>query len=77
MRVEVPRRLGAAAPAAILGAAVTKIDRYDGTKIYLDDGSWALLRFSGTEPVLRLFAEAGSPERAQALADWLTEFVSA
>ena len=39
----------------------------DGTKLYLENDNWALLRFSGTEPVLRLAVEADSPEKAQEL----------
>jgi phosphomannomutase len=77
MRVELPRRMATAAPTAILGSAVTRVDDYDGIKIYLDGGAWALLRFSGTEPVLRMFAEAETPERARALTDWLADFASA
>jgi phosphomannomutase len=36
-----------------------------GIRFHLDDGSWLLVRFSGTEPVLRIYAETTSPERAQ------------
>ena len=37
----------------------------DGTKLYLENDNWVLLRFSGTEPVLRLAVEADSPEKAR------------
>jgi phosphomannomutase/phosphoglucomutase len=40
----------------------------DGVKIYRDDG-WLLLRPSGTEPLLRLFVDAKTPQRARQLAD--------
>jgi phosphomannomutase len=36
-------------------------------------GSWVLLRFSGTEPVLRIFSEAKTPEKACGLVDWLAQ----
>ena len=36
-------------------------------KLFLEDGSWLLLRASGTEPVLRIYAEADRPEAVQAL----------
>jgi phosphomannomutase len=36
-----------------------------------------LLRFSGTEPVLRLTVESDSPEKATELLDWLKQFVAA
>ncbi|MEK8226213.1 hypothetical protein NKG05_09310 [Oerskovia sp. M15] len=39
------------------------ISHLDGTKIVLENDNWALLRFSGTEPVLRMFVEADSPRR--------------
>ncbi|WP_461866098.1 phosphoglucosamine mutase [Thermococcus sp.] len=40
-----------------------KIDTTDGTKILFDDG-WVLVRASGTEPIIRIFAEARSEEKA-------------
>ena len=50
-------------PAEIAGAKVTEIIRIDGTKLLLDDGSWMLFRKSGTEPVVRLYGEAGNDAR--------------
>src|ERR1700694_5675427 len=44
----------------LLGRKVISIDRTDGAKFVLDDGSWMLLRLSGTEPLLRLYVEAES-----------------
>jgi phosphomannomutase len=49
----------------------------DGTKLYLENDNWVLLRFSGTEPVLRLTVEADSPDKAGELLDWLKQFVAA
>lgn len=37
-----------------------KIDRTDGLKMICEDGSWALMRPSGTEPVARVYSEAPS-----------------
>ena len=56
-----------AAPAQIAGIGVERIDTVDGVKYYLEDGSWLLIRPSGTEPVLRVYAEAPNDERVQAL----------
>lgn len=42
----------------INGYAVTAVNECDGYKYFLNDGSWMLFRFSGTEPVLRIYAEA-------------------
>jgi phosphoglucomutase len=44
----------------LLGRKVVSIDRTDGAKFVFDDGSWMLLRFSGTEPLMRLYVEAES-----------------
>ena len=47
------------------GKPVDHISREDGCKVYFADGSWIICRFSGTEPLLRMAAEATS--RGQAL----------
>ena len=44
------------------------IDRTDGLKIWTDQSSWVLVRPSGTEPIIRIFAEAESQASADALA---------
>jgi len=54
-----------------------RVSHLDGTKFFLEHDNWALLRFSGTEPVLRLFAEADSSEKAHELIRWLKQFVQA
>ncbi len=77
MRVVVPRRLCEAPCDRIAGYKVQKISKDDGIKLYLENDNWALLRFSGTEPVLRLGVEADSPEKAAELLDWLRQFVKA
>ena len=56
-----------AAPAQIDGVAIESIQTTDGVKYYLDDGSWLLIRPSGTEPVLRVYAEAPTPGRVKSL----------
>jgi len=55
------------APDHIAGIAVENVQTMDGVKYYLADGSWLLIRPSGTEPVLRVYAEAPTNERVQAL----------
>ena len=42
-------------------------DSIDGFRFRLADTSWLLIRFSGTEPVLRIYAETSSPERVERL----------
>ncbi len=48
------------------GADVVRVNYEDGCKVYFSDGSFVICRFSGTEPLLRIFAEASSAERASA-----------
>ena len=55
------------APAQIGSEAVEKISTMDGIKYWLKDGSWLLIRPSGTEPVLRVYAEGRSPDMLQAM----------
>ena len=77
MRVEVPRRLESEPLTHIGPYKILDIVHTDGTKILLENDNWALLRFSGTEPVLRLFVEADTPEKAEELLSWLRGFVTA
>lgn len=55
------------APPAIGTVMVERLSTLDGVKYYLADGSWLLIRPSGTEPVLRVYAEAPSAERVKVL----------
>ena len=58
------------APDTIADVVVEELQTTDGVKYYLADGSWLLIRPSGTEPVLRVYAEAPSDERVRALLDF-------
>jgi phosphomannomutase len=64
---KVVKTLVDAAPSHLNGETVTKVDTLDGIKFYAADGSWLLVRPSGTEPVLRIYAEARTPDAVQAL----------
>ena len=59
------------------GRQVVKVNRMDGLKLIFGDGSWVLLRPSGTEPLVRFYAESTSPEDLAALLEygkqWLNE----
>jgi len=61
------KRLVDNSPDKIAGETVVKVDSYDGVKYHLADDSWLLIRPSGTEPVLRVYAEAGSEAAVDAL----------
>jgi len=55
--------LAKGAPESIAGSKVAKHITLDGHKFVLEDGSWLAIRFSGTEPVVRLYLEANSDKR--------------
>lgn len=60
-------RLGKYAPRAVNGLKAEKIYDIDGKKVILEDGSWLLVRPSGTEPLFRLYVEAADRENLQAI----------
>ncbi len=63
-------RLGEHAPTSLAGQDVverTTLETGDGFKFYRADGSWLLIRFSGTEALLRVYVEARSPEDVETL----------
>jgi phosphomannomutase len=76
MRVVIPKRLKETPITAIGTHPVVSISHIDGTKLLMENDNWALLRFSGTEPMLRLMVEADTPEKAQELIEWLKQFCS-
>jgi phosphomannomutase len=64
------------APAEKIGQRkVVKLDTRDGFRYKLDDGSWLLMRFSGTEPLVRIYAESSNPEEVQKLIQYGQEMV--
>lgn len=54
-------------PSSIAGYKVIGVETLDGTKLLFEDESWLLFRQSGTEPVLRVYAEATSREKTEML----------
>ena len=62
-REEMYTRIRTAPPRELAGRAVVRTRDDDGFKFYVADGSWVLVRFSGTEPLMRVYSEA--PSRAQ------------
>jgi phosphomannomutase len=65
--------LAANPPQSIAGYQVSGVETLDGTKLLFDDESWLLFRQSGTEPVLRVYSEATSKAKTNALLDEGTE----
>ena len=64
-RQEIVNRIERARPASVDGAKVVDVVTIDGYKYMLADGSWLLIRFSGTEPVIRIYTETDSPDRVK------------
>lgn len=64
-------------PQTVAGEAVTEINHLDGFKLRLGKGlgHWLMLRFSGTEPLLRLYCEAPTLEQVRATLAWGEAFV--
>jgi phosphoglucomutase len=59
------------------GRRVARTDRTDGLKLIFDDGSWVLMRPSGTEPVVRVYTESSSSESSRKLAEDARAWVAA
>jgi len=69
-RQAITNRLRDNAPQTIGGVKVVKVDTFDGFRFTLADGSWILIRFSGTEPILRIYAESDSKVRVEKLTEF-------
>jgi phosphoglucomutase len=66
LQQSLPARLSAGA-SEFGGHSVTSVNRVDGAKFILDDGSWILMRPSGTEPLVRIYAESSSEQELEVL----------
>ena len=66
-REKATARLEGSRPQMLADRRVERISTMDGYKFQLEGGPWLLIRFSGTEPKLRVYAEAGSPAEVGAL----------
>jgi phosphomannomutase len=62
-------------PEEIAGVAVQRVRSDDGFKFYLADGSWVLLRASGTEALIRIYSEAPDREAVEARLHALEDIV--
>lgn len=60
-------RIENANPEKLGGLKVTGLDTTDGYKFQLEDGGWLLIRFSGTEPILRVYTETTHQDKVQAI----------
>jgi alpha-D-glucose phosphate-specific phosphoglucomutase len=57
------------------GQKVVRLDTRDGFRYKLENGAWLLVRFSGTEPLVRIYAECASPKEVQKLIQYGQEMV--
>ena len=63
-------------PKKILGSEIKNLIQIDGLKIVLNEGHWLLMRPSGTESLMRVYAESDSSEKTQALLDIAKKWVA-
>jgi phosphomannomutase len=66
-KAEMVARLTGDVPASLGGQELVEVQTIDGVKYLLSDDSWLLIRPSGTEPVLRVYAEAREPDMVDTL----------
>ena len=52
---------------------IERVSYEDGYKVYFKNGGWVIVRFSGTEPVLRVFAEMDTLEKAEKISKIVEE----
>ena len=64
-RQAIMQRLEHSLPKEIDGQAVASVNRADGFKYNLADNTWLMIRFSGTEPLLRIYTETSSEDRVR------------
>ena len=76
VRAKLLEALASNTPTEVAGKTVDNCITVDGYKLNLEDNSWLLIRFSGTEPVLRLYSEAASIERVHEILAWAKEWAN-
>lgn len=68
-RAEILHNVQSARPDTIGGLKVTDIITIDGHQFVMEDGGWLLVRFSGTEPIIRVYCETTHEDKVQAILD--------
>lgn len=66
---EVRDKIKGEKPSEIAGLKVTGINTLDGFKYEMEDGGWLLIRFSGTEPIIRVYTETTRQDKVSAILD--------
>ena len=62
-------------PKKVAGNPILDVMDFDGVKVFLEGGHWVLMRPSGTEPLIRTYAETDSPKKTQALLETAARWV--
>ncbi len=75
--VKAMQKLSKSTPKEWMGRKVETLLTIDGFKFYMEDGSWILIRPSGTEPIFRLYAEAETLDASQKLLEGVKAYVLA
>lgn len=66
-KAEIQNNVASARPQTIAGLKVTDIVTIDGHQFLMEDGGWLLIRFSGTEPVIRVYCETTHEDKVQTI----------
>ena len=76
VRAKLLNALQSSTPQEVAGKKVASCIDIDGYKFNLEDNSWLLIRFSGTEPVLRLYSEAADMESVHKILAWAKDWAN-
>ncbi|MEN9519902.1 MAG: hypothetical protein RLZZ381_2490, partial [Cyanobacteriota bacterium] len=60
----------------VAGMPVIECLDVDGYKFRMDDNTWLLIRFSGTEPVLRLYCQASTMPEVHQVLEWAKDWAN-
>ncbi len=63
-------------PSKICGYSIKSVSNIDGIKLRMDNNFWLLFRFSGTEPLLRLYCEAKSENNVNEVLEWSQKYIN-
>lgn len=75
IKARLASKLAGPDPSSIGGRPISHVNRTDGVKYIFDDGSWVLIRMSGTEPLARCYAEAQSEQELEVLLESGRHFI--
>ena len=76
VRAKLLERLKNETPKEVAGKPVVDCLDVDGYKFRLDENTWLLIRFSGTEPVLRLYCQAPTMPEVRKILEWARDWAN-